>query len=127
MHRLLVRAGDAFMIRPENKRYTREAVEATLAEFARKGHSFEVRDTSGADDAERFALYNRYAVAAAGSGYRVDRVFGSDRHPGVSFGRGVPALVLFTEVSDQVPVDVYPHEERSTSVKTNVEFLDELF
>ncbi len=42
--------------------------------------------------------------------YRVRQVFGSKRHPGSLFGKGVPALVVY-ERADHAPIDVYPHEE----------------
>lgn len=40
--------------------------------------------------------------------YRVRQVFGSARHSGWLFGKGVPALVVYISGS-QVPEDVFPH------------------
>ena len=78
------------------------------------------------DESERLAMYTRHAVIAAGSKYQVARVFGSDRHPGASFGRGVPALLVSWNADDADPVDVYPHETSAALVTTIVDFLDEL-
>ncbi len=43
-------------------------------------------------------------------GYRIRQIFGSRRHSGTFFGKGMPALLVYEE-EGRPPVDVYPHEE----------------
>jgi len=54
------------------------------------------------------AYFADAAVAAVYGKYRVRTVFGSNRQPGVSFGKGVPALSVRGSDDNTVP-NVYPH------------------
>lgn len=114
---------DVFQV-PENDGFDIVAVTERLG---RDGSgSFEVIDTSPMNDEERYELYVSQAIAAAGSRYRVARVFGSNRHPGEEYGRRVPALVIYGDKGDQFPVDVYPHEYRDGRLETIADFVASL-
>jgi hypothetical protein len=54
----------------------------------------------------------------------VRQVFGSKRHPGFLFGRGVPALLVYDD-GKPYPADVYPHRGRTRTVTIRA-FLEEL-
>jgi hypothetical protein len=109
---------------PENVGFDVAAVKEKLA--GDSSGSFEVLDTTTMSDAERYELYISQAVAAAGNRYRVARVFGSNRHPGEEYGRGVPALVIYADKSDKFPADVYPHEHRDGRLATIADFVSSL-
>ena len=86
--------------------------------------SFEIVDTSQLPDDE---LYNAYSDACTPSVYRkfrIRQIFGSRRHSGWLFGKGVPALLVY-EGSQEYPVDVYPHEERGRII-TIREYVEKL-
>ncbi|HWP63318.1 MAG TPA: hypothetical protein VNO86_07605, partial [Candidatus Binatia bacterium] len=50
------------------------------------------------------------AVVRHSRRYSVRRAFGTRRHGGLHFGRGVPALLVY-ETEAGVPTEVYPHHE----------------
>lgn len=118
MHYVLVaRPDDADVYStPENAGYVFDEVANLLRNSA--DDSFEVLDTTHQSDDERYSLYIDGAVAAAGTRYRVARVFGSNRHPGEDFGWRVPGLLVYAEKGDAYPVDVYPHENRDGEMVT---------
>jgi hypothetical protein len=108
---------------PENEGYSFSEVLAALRSRTERGDSYEVIDTTNFSDSERGSAYIDRAVAAAGSRYRVGRVFGSNRHPGEDFGWRVPALLIYAERRDRYPTDVYPHEFKDGRVETIAAFL----
>jgi hypothetical protein len=67
------------------------------------------------------AYFTDAAVAAVYGKYRVRTVFGSNRQPGASFGKGVPALSVRGSAANAAP-NVYPHNMSGRYV-TIYEFL----
>jgi hypothetical protein len=107
---------------PENAGY--EQVAGTLVELCSRGHTNQVTDTSNMSDAERKSMYIDRAIPAAGTKYRIARVFGSNKHPGEHFGGNVPALFVSPQRGEK-PTDVYPNETK-TEVRTMLSFLESL-
>ena len=112
----------AIALKPaENAGYRFDRVEAALKE--RDGDTYELLDTIGMSDAERWAIYSDRAVSAAGSRYRISRVFGSNTHGGDYFGTDVPALLAYANQGDPYPVDVWPHEVGGGRIVTMAAYL----
>ena len=85
---------------------------------------WEIVDAMTVPDDELMNLYLEATLATARRKYRVRQVFGSKRHAGFLFGRGVPALLVY-EPGKPYPVDVYPHR-RGTRTVTIRAFLKDL-
>ena len=77
-------------------------------------------DELSEDEVEKY--YLDAIKAAVYRKYRIRRIFGTKRHSGVFFGRGVPALLVYE--GDEV-VDVYPHEN-IFRIKTIFNFLNDI-
>ena len=115
MHFKLVWSGrDAVIDRPENV-----GLDGALARLKQAGpHTFSVLDVSSMSGRERYSIYLDEAVRAARTRYRVARAFGSGRHRGEEFGRGVPALIVYTSDADSRGADVFPHEAKDGRIVT---------
>ena len=81
-------------------------------EFARglhgRGAPVEIVDTA---QPGHYDLNDAYLEAVSASVYKqypIRQVFGSKKHSGWLFGRGVPALLVYTP-EKRFPEDVYPH------------------
>ena len=90
-----------------------------ITQIENKGVKCQRIDTSQLPDEQ---IYDAYVKSVVGptqlKKYKVRQVFGSARHSGWLFGRGVPALVVYT-VNSRVPEDVFPHNlgGRITTIK----------
>jgi len=92
-------------------------------ELRQRGVPLEMIDTTQmAPDALQREYINAIAASVVKK-YRVRQVFGSRRHSGWLFGRGVPALVVVG--SSGYAEDVYPHDSAGRYV-TIAEFLANL-
>jgi hypothetical protein len=99
-----------------------EQVPALLDEIRRRGEIVEIRNAAEMSEEELLTAYfTDAAVAAVYGKYRVRTVFGSNRHPGISFGKGVPALSVRGSAANTAP-NVYPHNMSGRYV-TIYEFL----
>lgn len=75
----------------------------------------EVVDIRSKSEEELSNLYIEATLPTARKKYHVRQVFGSKRHAGFLFGKGVPALLVY-EPGKQHPSDVYPHRARGRIV-----------
>ena len=66
-------------------------------------------NTSQWDHDQRFSAYGDAIVVAVMKKSKVRKVFGTNRYPGINFGKEVPALVIYDE--NDCAVDVYPRME----------------
>lgn len=98
-----------------------DAVLARPQDFRPKGQPLEVMDIGRMNEEQRMTAYIRALTPSVYQKYRVRKVFGSQRHAGSAFGRGVPAPVVWDDV-DGFALDVYPHEKLGRVV-TIYEFL----
>jgi hypothetical protein len=79
-----------------------------LLEHARElGLTVELVDTNRISEEERMKLYFDSVVGSVIQKAAIRRVFGSNRNPGLMFGRSVPALQI---IKDGLCVDVYPQK-----------------
>lgn len=79
-----------------------------LLEHGRQlGLEVEIVDTNKISDDERMKLYFDSIVGSVIQKAAIRRVFGSNRNPGLSFGRDVPALQI---IRGDICVDVYPQQ-----------------
>ena len=83
---------------------------ARLDEFRQAGVRIEKRNTAKMSATDLEHAYSRATVPSVYRKYRIRRIFGSNRQPGLWFGRGVPAL-LISDPSRKTPGDVYPRDE----------------
>lgn len=109
---------------PDNESFDLRAIQAILRRLERLGVVWEIVDTMTISDEELTNLYIEATLPTARTKYRVRQVFGSKRHAGFLFGRGVPALLVY-EPGKSYPVDVYPHR-RGTRTVTIRAFLEDL-
>lgn len=98
---------DLVIARPEN--------------FRPDGQPLHIEDTGQMSEPERMEKYFQAIAPSVLKKYRVRKVFGTQRNAGISFGRGVPALLVWPDEGD-FPIDVYPHEMVGRTV-TIYEFL----
>ena len=108
----------------ENEGFDLQETQALLQRLEERGVPWEVVDAITIADDELMNLYLEGTLATARRKYRVRQVFGSKRHAGFLFGRGVPALLVY-EPEKPYPVDVYPHR-RGTRTVTIRAFLKDL-
>jgi hypothetical protein len=102
-----------------------ERVPALLDELRRRGEAVRIRNAAEMSKEELLAAYfSEAAVAAVYGKYRVRTVFGSNRHPGVAFGQGVPALSIRDSAANAAP-NVYPHNMSGRFVTIH-EFLSQI-
>jgi len=89
-----------------------------------QGSQYEIIDTTTLSEEELYSAYSDAWVPSVYKKFRIRRVFGSRRHSGWLFGKGVPALLIY-EKGKKYPIDVYPHEERGRII-TIKEYLEKL-
>ncbi len=109
---------------PENGGFDLPAIRGIFRRLESLGVSWEIVDTVTMSDEQLENLYIEATLPTARTKYQVRQVFGSKRHAGFLFGRGVPALLVY-EDAKQYPADVYPHR-RGTRTVTIRAFLEEL-
>lgn len=102
-----------------------------IEELRRRGIEVQIKDTGKMDEEERERVYFEKAlVPAVRKKYGIRQVFGSGRHGGgPSFGKQVPALLVYKEKGDQYPEDVYPHQKegkKGGKISTIKEFVEQL-
>jgi hypothetical protein len=107
---------------PPNEGY--DKVEQLLELVAEKGILYETMDTNRLSEEEIQAAYIDACMPSVYKKFKLRQVFGSRRRSGWLFGKGVPALVVYSPES-QFAEDVYPHEERGRIV-TIKEYLEKL-
>ena len=88
------------------------------------GVLWEIVDTMTMSEEQLENLYIEATLPTARTKYRVRQVFGSKRHAGFLFGRGVPALLVY-EPGRPHPADVYPHRRGARTVTIRA-FLQDL-
>ncbi len=93
---------------PENEDFDLREIKTILQRLEELGVSSELVDIMTKSDEELANLYIEATLPTARKKYQVRQVFGSKRHAGYLFGRGVPALLVY-EPGKEYPVDVYPH------------------
>lgn len=108
----------------ENEGFDLNAIRLILERLEKLGVSSEFFDTMTTSDEERIDLYLEAILPTALKKYQVRQVFGSKRHAGFLFGKGVPALLVY-EPGKQYPVDVYPHRSRGRTITIRA-FLEDL-
>lgn len=74
----------------------------------------EIIDISNMSDDEIFMLYENAWKPSIYKKYKIRRVFGSHRRPGIFFGIK-PALLVF-ESDNKYPTDVYPHDAHGKEI-----------
>ena len=84
----------------------------------------QIIDTSQLSDEELYSAYSEACAPSVYKKFRIRQIFGSRRHSGWLFGKGVPALLVY-EGSQEYPVDIYPHEERGRII-TIKEYVEKL-
>src|SRR3972149_10244958 len=109
---------------PENEGFDLGEIRGIFRRLEALGVPWEIVDTLRMPDQELADLYLEATLPTARRKYRVRQVFGSKRHAGFLFGRGVPALPA-QEPGTPYPADVYPHR-RGTRTVTIRTFLKEL-
>lgn len=115
---------DSWLEAQANRDFQLGDIRAMLEQLANRGVQLEIVETSALSDEALMKAYLEAAMPAVWRKYRVRQVFGSKRHPGCLFGKGVPALVVY-EKENHLPTDVYPHEEGSRMVTIRA-FLESL-
>ena len=96
-------------------------IESLLTNLSKNyGIEYKITDTAEMSDDELIDCYLRTILPSIKHHYRVRTVFGSNRYPGVFFGRQQPALLV-----EGNQWDVYPHEKDGKKV-TIEEFLQKL-
>lgn len=109
---------------PENEGFDLREIQGILRRLEPLGVPWEIVDTLTISDDELTNLYLEATLPTAHRKYRVRQVFGSKRHAGSMFGRGVPALLVY-EPGKPYPVDVYPHRRGAHTVTIRA-FLEDL-
>ena len=108
---------------PENEGM-HDGIERTIRRIKEAGVEYRLVNAAGLSREQREDAYGRLAVPpSVRKRYRVRRLFGSHKHSGGNFGRGVPALVVLEQGR---PQDVYPHEEQDGTIVTVSDYLDSL-
>jgi hypothetical protein len=107
---------------PQNKG-VRDVLEH-VDDFRKEGVAIQKRNTAKMSATDLEHAYIRAIVPSVYRKYRVRRMFGSNRHAGLLFGRDVPAL-LVSDTTHKTPGDVYPHEQAGRIVTIH-EFLTQL-
>jgi len=79
---------------PDNEGFDLLEIRAILQRLEELGVSSEIVDMRTKSDEDRENLYLEATLPTAHKKYRVRQVFGSKRHAGYLFGRGVPALLV---------------------------------
>lgn len=83
-------------------------IQGLLERLEKLGVVWETIDTAPMSADQLSDLYIESILPAVYRKYHVRQVFGSKRHSGSFFGKGVPALLVY-EPGGRYPSDVYPH------------------
>lgn len=107
-----------------NEGFDLSEIKDFLQELEKLGVSWEAIETSAMSEGELSKLYLEAIMPAIYNKYQVRQVFGTKRHSGFMFGKGVPALLVY-EAGKQYPSQVYPHRtgDRIVTIKA---FLEDL-
>lgn len=100
---------------PENEGFELSEIKAILQRLEELGVVWEIIDIRTKSEEELSDLYVEATLPTARNKYHIRQVFGSKRHAGYLFGKGVPALLVYEE-GRQYPSDVYPHRTRGRIV-----------
>jgi len=79
-----------------------------LQNLKRKNTQLKITDVSSIPKDEIFKIYANAWKPSVYKKYKIRRVFGSHRQPGIRFGIK-PALLVY-ESEAEYPTDVYPHD-----------------
>lgn len=109
---------------PANGGFDLRQIRGIFRRLESLGVPWEIVDTMTTSGEELTNLYIEATLPTARRKYRVRQVFGTKRHAGCLFGRGVPALLVY-EHGKPYPVDVYPHR-RGTRTATIRAYLEDL-
>ena len=109
---------------PANEGFDLSEIKALLQQLETLGISWEAIETSTMSGEELSNLYTEAIGPAVYKKYHLRQVFGSKRHSGFLFGKGVPALLVY-EPGKQDPSDVYPHRAGNRIVTIRA-FLEDL-
>ncbi len=109
---------------PENEGSDLSEIKTIFQRLEEMGVSSEIIDASAMSEEALSDLYIKATLPTAYKKYHVRQVFGSKRHSGFLFGKGVPALLVY-EPGREYPSDVYPHRagNRIVTIRT---FLEDL-
>jgi len=73
-----------------------------------KNIQLKIIDVSDISKDQLFEEYSKAIIPSVRKKYKIRRVFGSHRQPGILFGKK-PALLVY-EAEVEYPTDVYPHD-----------------
>ena len=76
-----------------------------------RGITIEIVDTATLSDEDVEVAYNEAVVPSVTRKHKIREVLGTKRRSAIRFGKGVPALLVYEDVS-QPPIDVFPHKVR---------------
>lgn len=110
---------------PANTGFDPKEILKLLGILKRKGVEYEAIDSSALPQEEVLEAYLNAIVPSVYKKYRIRRIFGSRRHSGWLFGKGVPGLLVYEEEKNY-PTDVFPHEEQSGKIVTIRDYLETL-
>jgi hypothetical protein len=109
---------------PENRRLRNGGLRRIIEAISALGIEHKLIDVSGRRADELQTLYVELAVTpSVYRGYRIRRIFGTNKYAGCFFGRGVPALIVRGRGR---PQDVFPHEKQDGSIVTINDFVESL-
>lgn len=94
-------------------------------DLQRKGMGCQLVVVDYLSDIEREIIYGKAIGSSVSREYAIRRVFGSRKHSGRLFGKGVPALFVYEDEESVFPTDVYPHEEGNRTVTVR-DYLEDL-
>lgn len=122
--KLIHQPGTPHLDSRENEGFDLSKIEALLKQLEKRGVAWEAVDTTAMSVDKLSDLYIESTVPTAYRKYHVRQVFGSKRHSGFLFGKGVPALLVY-EPGGRYPSDVYPHRAGDRIVTIRA-FLEDL-
>ena len=94
-----------------------------LKDLKSKSLQIRILDIGNMPKDEVFKIYANAWRPSVHKKYKIRRVFGTHRQPGILFGRK-PALLVY-EADSEYPTDIYPHDAHGRIV-TIEEFIDNL-
>jgi len=94
-----------------------------LLNLKKKNLQLKIIDISNIPKDEVFKIYANAWRPSIYKKYKIRRVFGSHRQPGILFGKK-PALLVY-EAEPEYPTDIYPHDAHGRIV-TIEEFINNL-
>lgn len=94
-------------------------------DLQRKGMDCQLVVVDYLSDGEREIVYGKAIGSSVSRKYAIRRVFGSRKHSGWLFGKGVPALFVYEDEVSMFPTDVYPHEEGNRTMTVR-DYLEDL-